>query len=113
MSKQQGQGSLLLIGIVVLTVIAGLIYYQILSTFKFLDQDQSNYTLDYSEGNCSKDADCEWAGEGCGGGHGICTNQPEKYRPISTCDVNLNFPANRNYTCGCITSLEKCGWKEP
>lgn len=90
---------------------------QILSTFKFLDQNNTpnsqDYTLEYSEGACSKDTECEWAGEGCGGGHGTCTNQPEKYkRAITPCDVNPDFPSNKGYNCGCVTQLGKCGWKK-
>ncbi|OHA46417.1 MAG: hypothetical protein A3A80_03605 [Candidatus Terrybacteria bacterium RIFCSPLOWO2_01_FULL_44_24] len=69
-------------------------------------------TFDYSEGNCTYDSQCTWAGEGCGGGHGMCTNQPEKYGDISTCDYNFNFPSNNGYTCGCISTLGKCGWRK-
>jgi len=38
-----------------------------------------DYLLTYSEGNCLTTSGCSYAGEGCGGGHGICTNNPEKY----------------------------------
>lgn len=73
----------------------------------------NNVRLDYSEGTCSIDTDCTWAGEGCGGGHGVCTNNPQKYKgSVSTCDINQNFPANQNYTCGCVKSVGKCGWKK-
>ena len=72
-----------------------------------------DYTLKNSEGNCIKDADCAWAGKGCGGGHGVCTNNPGKYvGAVSTCDIVPDFPANEGYTCSCILSLNKCGWKK-
>jgi len=72
-----------------------------------------DYTLEKSEGSCTTDSQCQWAGEGCGGGHGICTNDPSKYKDtITTCDVVPDFPANLGYTCGCIETLGKCGWKK-
>jgi hypothetical protein len=72
-----------------------------------------NYTFKFSEGNCKKTSDCEWAGEGCGGGHGMCTNNPGYYKnSVSTCDVNPFFPANQGYSCTCISTVEKCGWKK-
>ena len=72
-----------------------------------------SYTLEHSEGSCSKETDCSWEGMGCGGGHGICTNQPNNYKGmVSTCDVNPNFPSNKGYLCGCVTSVGKCGWKK-
>lgn len=70
-----------------------------------------NVREDYAEGSCITSADCKWAGEGCGGGHGICTNNPKKYEnSVSTCDINGNFPANQGYKCTCIQSTKKCGW---
>lgn len=72
-----------------------------------------NYLLEESEGSCAEDVQCQWAGKGCGGGHGICTDIPEKYKnAVTTCDVNENFPANLGYVCGCIGTLGKCGWKK-
>jgi len=68
--------------------------------------------LDYSEGSCVSDSECIWAGEGCGGGYGVCTDNPKKYEGImSTCDINFDFPANKGYKCGCVGNLQKCGWK--
>lgn len=70
------------------------------------------YVLEYAEGACTADADCQWAGEGCGGGHGMCTNTPEKYKDaVTTCDVNANFPSNRGYACGCVVREGRCGWE--
>lgn len=74
-------------------------------------QVYSEYTLEYSEGSCDNNADCVYAGEGCGGGHGICTNQPEKYEGrFTTCEIVPEHPINNNYSCVCITSLKNCGW---
>ncbi|KKT55800.1 MAG: hypothetical protein UX08_C0004G0017 [Candidatus Collierbacteria bacterium GW2011_GWB1_45_35] len=74
--------------------------------------ESSDYILEASEGSCDDNAQCQWAGEGCGGGHGMCTNNPEKYQDvITTCDINENFPANRGYSCGCVVTLGRCGWK--
>ena len=121
-------------GIFVLLFIAGsgLIFYQEgLKTEQFLteaeqkkvevlikQQQRENYfklnsqsTTDYSEGDCTSDTQCFWAGQGCGGGHGICTNQPEKYvGAITTCDINPDFPSNSGYACGCVEDIRKCGW---
>lgn len=73
----------------------------------------SNIRTDFSEGSCSSDSQCQFAGDACGGGHGTCTNQPEKYKnAVSTCDINENFPSNQGYKCGCIESLGKCGWSK-
>jgi len=70
-------------------------------------------TLDYSEGNCSTDSQCEYAGDGCGGGHGICTNQPDKYEGmISVCDIVSEHPINNGYNCECLEELNKCGWRK-
>ena len=69
------------------------------------------YVLDYSEGSCSQASDCTYAGEGCGGGHGVCTNEPAKYvGTITTCDIVPKHPINNNYSCSCIESEKKCGW---
>jgi hypothetical protein len=77
------------------------------------DSDNAAYILEYSEGVCSQDQDCQWAGEGCGGGHGLCTDQPEKYEGImTTCDVNPDFPENKGYDCVCLENLGQCGWEK-
>ncbi|MBU0534593.1 MAG: hypothetical protein ABIJ82_02735 [Patescibacteria group bacterium] len=71
-----------------------------------------SYLFVKSEGSCTDDTQCQWAGEGCGGGHGICTNNPDKYKNIvTTCDIVDTFPANLGYMCGCIETLNQCGWK--
>lgn len=70
-----------------------------------------SYRLDYAEGSCSTSSQCKWAGDACGGGHGVCTNHPSKYdRMASICDINNKFPANEGYRCTCILSQQKCGW---
>src|SRR3990167_9211345 len=46
---------------------------------KIPEESPANTRLDYSEGVCNLDSNCEWAGEACGGGHGVCTNDPQKY----------------------------------
>ena len=70
-----------------------------------------DYTLEYSEGSCALPKDCAYAGEGCGGGHGVCTNEPAKYEGMkSTCDIVPKHPTNNNYSCTCIQALKKCGW---
>ena len=80
--------------------------------FKPDPAESSDYILEASEGSCDDNAQCQWAGKGCGGGHGMCTNNPEKYQNvITTCDINENFPANRGYSCGCVVTLGRCGWK--
>lgn len=81
--------------------------------YKPEDTELPAYTIEYSEGTCTTDSECIWAGEGCGGGHGMCTNEPEKYEDaITTCDIVENFPSNLGYTCGCIETISKCGWKK-
>ena len=70
-----------------------------------------DYLLTYSEGNCLTTSECSYAGEGCGGGHGICTNNPEKYEgAVTTCDIVPSHPINQGYGCVCIGALGKCGW---
>lgn len=71
----------------------------------------SSYTLEYSEGDCNSNKDCEWAGDACGGGHGLCTNNPSRFEGSgSICDINQKFPANNGYMCSCVKSVNKCGW---
>ena len=77
----------------------------------------SDYRTDYSEGICTTLLNsCQWAGEGCGGGHGKCTSLPQLFIfGISTCDINMSFPANQGYKCTCLPSigpLGKCGWEK-
>ncbi|KKR47270.1 MAG: hypothetical protein UU22_C0002G0017 [Parcubacteria group bacterium GW2011_GWA2_40_8] len=75
----------------------------------------SQSTTDYSEGDCITEAQCSWAGQGCGGRHGVCTDQPEKYAGvITTCILNIDpdFPSNNGYSCGCILDIRKCGWEK-
>ena len=70
-----------------------------------------DYNLNVAEGICSKASDCVYAGDSCGGGHGICTNQPEKYENlITTCEIIPSHPINNGYSCTCIEALGKCGW---
>ncbi len=103
-----GKKTALILFVIALTFLG--IYY-FLQPKSQLQNRPKDYTFDYSEGNCKIDNDCEWAGEGCGGGHGICTNMPAKYEgAITTCDINENFPINKGYTCGCI--MNRCGWKQ-
>jgi putative hemolysin len=69
------------------------------------------YTLEKSEGTCTTDSQCVWENQGCGGGHGVCTNDPDKYKDmLTTCEVDPEFPANLGYTCGCVETIGKCGW---
>ena len=85
-------------------------------------QERENYLklnpqiiTEYAEGECASDAQCSWAGQGCGGGHGVCTDQPEKYAGvITTCILNIDpdFPSNNGYSCGCILDIRKCGWEK-
>jgi len=76
------------------------------------NQSTDQIRTDYSEGICNYDTECTWAGQGCGGGHGICTNNPKKYKDLmTTCEINDNFPANQGFSCGCIEATSKCGWK--
>ena len=72
-----------------------------------------DYMLEKSEGSCTIDSECSWSEQGCGGGHGICTNDPDKYKNMfSTCEINPNFPTNLGYSCGCIETQSKCGWEK-
>ncbi len=72
-----------------------------------------DYTLEKSEGSCTADSQCVWANQGCGRGHGFCTNEPEKYADmVTTCEVNPNFPANLGYSCGCVETQGVCGWEK-
>ncbi len=65
--------------------------------------------FDFSEGECQQASDCTYAGEGCGGDHGVCTNNPDKYKGMmTTCDIVENHPVNNGYTCACAQN--KCGW---
>lgn len=69
------------------------------------------YILQYSEGACNSSNQCVYAEYGCGGGHGICTTTPEKYKDMmTTCEYNPDFPAFLGYSCECIASISKCGW---
>ncbi|MBW6441824.1 DUF333 domain-containing protein, partial [Patescibacteria group bacterium] len=75
--------------------------------------EEVDYILDSSEGTCTTETQCVWESQGCGGGHGICTNEPAKYEGvITTCEVNPNFPSNLGYSCGCIETIGQCGWKK-
>jgi putative hemolysin len=79
----------------------------------FGDLNELKYTLDKSEGTCTADSECVWENQGCGGGHGVCTNEPEKYKDMVTaCEVDPNFPSNLGYTCGCVETLGRCGWEK-
>lgn len=79
----------------------------------FLGNKTTDSLLQNSEGTCQKESDCIWAGEGCGGGHGFCTNNPGKYEgAITTCDIVPDFPTNKGFKCGCDTKLGKCAWKK-
>ncbi len=72
-----------------------------------------DYLLESSEGNCDTSSQCEYAGEGCGGGHGICTNEPNKYKGfLTTCDFVEQHPINNGYKCECIEAINKCGWSK-
>ncbi len=74
---------------------------------------EADYLLTAAEGSCSEDSQCYWADQGCGGGHGVCTNNPEKYEDLmSTCEINEKFPANLGYSCGCVEALGQCAWKK-
>lgn len=76
-------------------------------------RDNIDYILEKSEGTCTTDSECAWSSQGCGGGHGICTNTPEKYTDmVSTCEVDSKFPTNLGYSCVCLETLGKCGWEK-
>ena len=79
-----------------------------------LDQPQdSEYLLEDSEGSCIDDSQCQFVEYGCGGGYGICTDNPTGSENIvTTCDIPENLPSSRGYTCGCIETLSKCGWEK-
>ncbi|MFH1209399.1 MAG: hypothetical protein V1663_01270 [archaeon] len=70
-----------------------------------------DYTLTSSEGYCYQEEDCIYAGDSCGGGHGFCTSDPDKYADIvTTCEIVPEHPSNKGYVCSCIKALSTCGW---
>lgn len=80
---------------------------------RYLEEKAGGYTLGSSEGWCEIDSDCVYAGDGCGGGHGICTSNPQNYKGRSTtCDIVASHPSNQDYSCGCVQSKKLCGWKK-
>ena len=86
-----------------------------IALFSVLMLFRSKIRLDYSNGGCNHDDECEWVGEVCGGGHGVCTSNKEKNNnefQIGSCDVNNNFPHNQGYNCGCVKLLGRCGWEK-
>ena len=75
------------------------------------ETEEMQTRFDYSEGECMEASACVEAGEGCGGGHSTCTNDPEKYEGMmSTCDINPDHPTNNGYSCTCVIEENKCGW---
>lgn len=104
---------LLVLGVLFLAVFLGISYWFLKASSTPTSTASSEFTLDYSEGNCKTDTDCSWAAQGCGGGHGICTDKPDSYKDtVSTCDVVPNFPSNKGFACGCVADVGKCGWKK-
>lgn len=57
--------------------------------------------LKYAVGDCRQDADCTPAGCSLQ----FCSSKP---KIITTCEIREDFPANKNYQCGCVD--QKCAW---
>jgi len=96
-----------LIALTVFVILSGLWFF-----FGPTTMFPSSIRTDHAEGSCSLFKNtCRWAGDGCGGGHGVCTDTPEKYDGMgSFCDINLTFPSNQGYKCTCLFTQGTCGW---
>ena len=71
----------------------------------------NQFTFNWSDGNCTNAAQCQATEFGCGGGHTMCTSNPEKYKGmISTCEIVENHPADKGFRCACVLKDKKCGW---
>ena len=96
--------------VLLIAILAAVLYFFGIPWYK--NQTTKNFTetiFSYSEGVCKFEKDCSYAGDGCGGGHGVCTNDPEKHaNDISTCNINATHPTNNGFECSCINT--KCGW---
>lgn len=70
---------------------------------------QQDIISDWSDGNCIDN--CQAIEYGCGGGHIVCTSNPEKYKDLtSTCDIITDHPSQKGYNCECIN--QKCAWRK-
>ncbi len=68
-------------------------------------------SFEWSEGSCSNANQCIAVEYGCGGGHIVCTSNPNKWKDIaSTCDIVTNHPSQLGYECTCISDASLCGW---
>ena len=73
--------------------------------------DYQSFVFDWAEGSCSSAEDCTEVEYGCGGGHTMCTDNPENWEDvISTCEIVEDHPTNDGYTCTCDVSQNRCGW---
>lgn len=65
---------------------------------------------DWTDGSaCDSDVDCAAIDYGCGGGHTMCTSEPEQYEGrMSTCEIVENHPSSESFDCECLES--KCAW---
>ncbi|MCD6464093.1 hypothetical protein J7L02_01040 [Candidatus Woesearchaeota archaeon] len=69
------------------------------------------YNTSWSDGYCNNDNDCQAVEYGCGGGHIVCTSNPEKWKNMeSTCEIVKDHPLNQGFTCGCVKELHSCAW---
>lgn len=99
------------VGLVLLNIFV--IHSSYFGSLEKMPEKKVVYTLDHSEGSCLVNTDCTWVSQGCGGGHGTCTNNPKDHiDDVSTCDIVSDFPSNNGYSCGCIEKIGKCGWKK-
>ncbi len=71
----------------------------------------NQFTFQWSDGNCTSAAQCKSTEFGCGGGHTMCTSNPEKFKGmLSTCEMVENHPSDQGFRCACVTKEKKCGW---
>ncbi|MST04025.1 MAG: hypothetical protein EXS49_00440 [Candidatus Pacebacteria bacterium] len=96
--------------ILLIGVLVAVLYFFGIPWYK--NQTAKNFTETkflFSEGSCKFQKDCSYAGDGCGGGHGVCTNVPKNHEnDTSICNINAEHPINNGFECACINS--KCGW---
>lgn len=65
------------------------------------------YNLKYSYGKCHSDSDCKYLPPNCIAATDEIDDSQDQYYPL----ILKDHPFTKNYTCGCLKILGKCGWK--
>jgi hypothetical protein len=94
------------------TILLGLLMAVLLVACSQVNAPTTDISTEWTDAtSCTSNTDCSDIEFGCGGGHTMCTSDPESYKDrMSTCEIVEDHPSEQGYSCQCVE--QSCVWKK-